>query len=313
MARTVSSDSADSPFRNLQDDLIVCTYRRPTELIACLASVARQTHIPATVTVVEGQSNLPTVWPDHLKASLGERLRHFVVPPGLTRQRNYGVSVTGGEIVHFIDDDVVLEENYFEALLETFAEDSARRVGGVGGVVTNLPASRHSPLRKIMLLDGPQGSLLRSGKSILVRDAGHPVDVDWLSGATMSFRRDVLETFAFDESRSTYEGEDAEFTARVGLTYRLIVNPAARLEHRQSPVGRLDEEASVRTELAHRYNLARRRIGRARPFWFWYSVVGEAMLLAGLALKERSRAPLGRAARLIAGARSVRNEYAGRN
>ena len=67
-----------------------------------------------------------------------QNLNYFLVSEedrGLTRQRNYGISRAGKEIdvVCFLDDDTVLELDYFEQLLKTF--EIHPEALGVGGYI----------------------------------------------------------------------------------------------------------------------------------------------------------------------------------
>ena len=54
---------------------------------------------------------------------------------GAAEARNKAIVLSTGSIVFFFDDDVVLDENYIEATLDAFIQESD--VVGVGGVITN--------------------------------------------------------------------------------------------------------------------------------------------------------------------------------
>lgn len=56
---------------------------------------------------------------------------------GLTKQRNFGINKVNEniDIVCFLDDDTVLESNYFENLLSTY--DLFPEATGVGGYICN--------------------------------------------------------------------------------------------------------------------------------------------------------------------------------
>ena len=58
----------------------------------------------------------------------------------------------------------------------------------------------------------------------------------------MSFRSDVVRRHRFDEDlRGVSDGEDVDFCVRLGSKAILMIAPRVRLEHRQSPEGRLQD------------------------------------------------------------------------
>jgi GT2 family glycosyltransferase len=114
----------------------------------------------------------------------------------------------------------------------------------------------------------------------LAVDITAPIDVDWLSGCSMSFRRRVFDRLRFDEGLPGYGlGEDVDLTYRVAQMGRLVVTPAARLQHLQSPTNRLDAVRYTRDELITRARRVRHRTGRLRMRAFWWSVIGQICAL----------------------------------
>ena len=118
--------------------LIVCTYQRAEALNRLLASVAIQTTYPDEILIIDGSKDLETQ--QSISSQIIGNLKYFKVEDkdrGLTRQRNFGIEKLNpqSEIVCFLDDDVVLEPDYFKAVLEAF--DSNPYIVGVGGVATN--------------------------------------------------------------------------------------------------------------------------------------------------------------------------------
>ena len=75
-----------------------------------------------------------------LKEKNFPKLKYYKVPEaerGLTRQRNYGIKRVSreAEIVCFLDDDIVLEKDYFSQLIHTY--HSYPDAMGVGGYIIN--------------------------------------------------------------------------------------------------------------------------------------------------------------------------------
>lgn len=249
--------------------LIVCTYMRPLPLLNLLESVKLQTLYPNEILIVDGSTNKET------ELMLGQNpfqnLRYFLVPNehrGLTRQRNYGVALVANdtEIICFLDDDTVLEANYFEEIIRTYTVFPEAL--GVGGYINNETKwqkvdEEYQPtihefaydgwkqqdgsrfvMRKRFGLDSDAkpGFLpeFSNGRSIgFLPPSGKIYEVEQLMGGVSSFKKSVFDSFSF----STYfEGyglyEDADFTLRLSKTGKLYVNTNAQLGHFHDEAGR---------------------------------------------------------------------------
>jgi GT2 family glycosyltransferase len=249
--------------------LIICTYMRPEPLLQLLQSVQAQTVCPDEILIIDGSTNEETGIV--LKENRFEELKCFMVPAefrGLTKQRNYGIERVGNEmeIVCFLDDDIVLEKDYFEQLLRSY--EIYPEALGVGGYIINesqceYVGERYQPksdeyffdgwkrkdgsrfiLRKKLGLDSdcPPGysSLYSHGRSVgFLPPSGKIYEVEMLMGGVSSFRKKVFQSLQF----STYfEGyglyEDADFTLRVAKLGKLYLNTAAKLNHYHDASGR---------------------------------------------------------------------------
>ncbi len=254
--------------------LIICTYKRPEALSKLLASVGQQTVPPLEILVVDGS-------PDNRTREILERypmssVRYFSVPPderGLTRQRNYGIQRVHerADIVCFLDDDTVLESDYFEQLIGTYK--AYPDAVGVGGYIANESRFRYVGadyrassrefffdgwvqeegsrfrLRRRFGLDTdcPPGFMPAFGhaRSIgFLPPSGKTYPTQLLMGGVSSFLKETVTEYQF----STYfEGyglyEDADFSIRVARTGSLYCNTAARLAHYHEPSGRPNQFA----------------------------------------------------------------------
>ena len=242
---------------------------RPRPLLKLLNSVKLQTLYPNEILIIDGSTNEETKV--ILEQNLFENLYYFQVSKedrGLTRQRNFGVAQVAkdSEVICFLDDDTVLEPNYFEEIMKTYAVFPAAL--GVGGYIINgskwvKVLDTYKPtihefaydgwkqkdgsrfvLRKRFGLDSNMkpGFLpeFSNGRSIsFLPPSGKIYQVEQLMGGVSSFRKSVFDNFKF----STYfEGyglyEDADFTLRLSKTGKLYVNTNAQLGHYHDASGR---------------------------------------------------------------------------
>lgn len=242
---------------------------RPKPLLKLLQSVQEQTLYPNEILIIDGSINSDTE--DILKGNLFHNLKYFIVGKenrGLTKQRNFGIRNVNDstEIVCFLDDDTVLEIDYFENLLNTY--NLFPEALGAGGYICNevkwqKVTGNYMPkpnefyfdgwkrtdgsrfiLRKKLNLDSdcPPGfsPLFSHGRSVGFLPPSNKIyEVEQLMGGVSSFRKSVFDTLSF----STYfEGyglyEDADFTLRVAKIGKLYINTAAKLDHFHASSGR---------------------------------------------------------------------------
>ncbi len=242
---------------------------RPKPLLQLLQSVQGQSLYPDEILVIDGSIDAETR--EVLMENPFKNLRYFQVPQehlGLTKQRNYGMERVsdGMEMVCFLDDDIVLEADYFAQLIQTYM--AYPEALGVGGLITNetkwqwvgegyVPQineffydgwkrkdGSRFVLRKKLGLDSncPPGysSLFSHGRSVgFLPPSGKTYEVEMMMGGVASYRKTVFETLQFS---SYFEGyglyEDADFSLRVSKVGKLYLNTAARLSHYHAASGR---------------------------------------------------------------------------
>lgn len=242
---------------------------RPQPLLKLLQSVTGQSCYPDEILIIDGSTNNETQ--KVLNENHFLNLHFFNVPPehrGLTKQRNYGIARVNKEveIVCFLDDDTVLNPDYFEEIIETYQFHP--EAVGVGGYISNeiqwqQAVANYIPnndefhydgwkrkdgsrfiLRKKLGLDSdcPPGFSpeFSHGRSVgFLPPSGNTYPVEQLMGGVSSFRARIFAQFQF----STYfEGyglyEDADFTLRVSKVGKLYINTKAQLAHYHDAAGR---------------------------------------------------------------------------
>ncbi|WP_066219215.1 glycosyltransferase family 2 protein [Formosa haliotis] len=248
--------------------LIVCTYMRPKALLTLLNSVVNQTLYPDEIIIVDGSVN------DETRVMLEENyfknLSYYLVEPkerGLTRQRNFGIEKVSkrSEIVCFLDDDIVLDADYFKNIIATYAVYPVALA--VGGYITNEVRweqnkkitstgdyfcfdnwCRKEPSRfKVRRLfglepDAPPGWLpsFSHMRSIgFLPPTKKIYNVEMFMGGVSSYKMSVFKALSFS---NYFEGyglyEDADFCLRIAKHGPLFVNTAATCSHYHAEEGR---------------------------------------------------------------------------
>lgn len=290
-------------------EVIICTKDRPDDLARCVESILQQEVVPV-ITIIDASGTDGTARLCEEFRARATKLKYLRSIPHMTHQRNLGVYglEDDSEIIHFLDDDVVLRPGYFTSILQVFSSDSDGRIGGVGGVIDNEPLQQPRLMHRIFMLTSLRdGALLRSGRNIHVYRATEPLQVDWLGGGTSSYRRQVFDDELFAESFEGYSyGEDIEFSYRVSRRWKLVVTPDAQLTHALSEVNRPLRYSLIKREIEFRYQFVRQYRGpRLSRRAFWWSVTGEVLLASIGALLKRDADKWVRARALVSGLKAV--------
>jgi len=271
--------------------IIIPTYNRPRDLEKCIHSVTLQTIKPYELIIVD-DGNLTQL---PFKAECEDKGIQYIYfkknIPGLAASRNLGVGLSHGDIIFFLDDDVVLTPNYIEEILKVYHIDANHSVGGVGGVIINhKPLKIRDHIRRLFeiffLISGlSEGKVLPSGFCANFGSTGRKIrknsQVDFLSGGVSSFRKEIFGEFRFDNERylNYGMGEDKDFSYRVSKRYKLIVSPMAKLWHFESQQMRINSLREGKMFILDRYSFFSRYVKKG-----WWSKVLFSYALLGYIL-----------------------------
>lgn len=215
------------------------TYNRPVQVGTLLNNLLEQHCLPDEVVIVDSSPDRAT---ERVVSGFADRFPALVYrhsEKGLTLQRNRAIELATGDLVAFLDDDVLLEPEFLAAAERVFAADREGLIGGVTGVQTNhLPARpglgwRLKRKLGVVETDEP-GRLLACGETTpLPRPKeGAIVKTAVLPGGLTVWRRSVLKQFCFSLFFQGYGlGEDKYFSACVGKTHELYVSGDIRAQH----------------------------------------------------------------------------------
>lgn len=266
--------------------VIIPTYNRPDDLKVAIASILKQTVKPDEIIVIDdGNLQDPPFQSKAIRSGINYiYIKKKECDKGLTKSRNIGIGHSKGEIIFFFDDDVELFPDYIEKVLSGY--DAHPHLQGIGG---NSFIKRKLTLFErlfffydiLFCLAGfKKGYFVPSGFST---DLGNPnlrtrfSKVEFLGGASFSFKKKVLSEFNFSEDFHGYGlGEDKEFTYRVSKKYPLAICPEAKLFHHESPLMRYQMKDRGRAKILSKYHfISECNIkNKFSGFFFCYAIAG---------------------------------------
>jgi GT2 family glycosyltransferase len=222
--------NATAPFVSV----IVPTYNREGILVATLRYLAQQDYPRFEIIVVDQtRTHEPETVIQLNKLIQAGTIRYFRLDqPSLPNARNFGTQQAKGEIVLFVDDDIIP----VPCLIATHAAAyNAPDIGGVAGRRTFPiePVPPESPT--------PVGMIARNSTHVANFSATMPQhSVEWAPGCNMSFRRHLITAVGgFDAmfvGSAVYE--DVEFCFRLRrYGYRIVFAPEAHIVHLQQIAG----------------------------------------------------------------------------
>jgi len=243
---------------------VIPTRNRAADLCVAVESLLRQTRPPDELIIVDQSPGDESVTRVHALFSGVTVIRllyiHDTTVSGLVDAKRVGSGRATGDIVCFLEDDVVLEAEYLAQIATAF--EARPDMWGCSGVITNLPHT--SPLYIALHRLFFRGIFRDPRVAVSVtalRASGPLIRCDVLSGGLSAWRREVFARIPFDTSNHFFMFEDMEFSTRVVRAFgpHLYVNPGARLEHKGSPVNRDDQGVRQRRKLTEAVTFYKKR------------------------------------------------------
>jgi GT2 family glycosyltransferase len=275
------------------------TRDRPEDLERAVLSVVTQSRLPDELVVIDQSRS------DASRRRVEAVLAAACIPmkieylhdqriAGLVAAKKAAVEVATGDIVCFLEDDVVLEPDYIRNMEQGFETEPS--MIGCCGVVTNLPPLPPFYFKLFHFFHRGIFHDPRVGVHGTTSGHGHAlIRSDYISGGLSAYRREVFAAVPFDVENGFFALEDVDFSTRVANAFgpRLYINPNARLEHRMSPLNRAvlgaRQERKVREFLLF---YKKRRGSGARAAHLAVLAVGLLLEAAFQAVRSRSVSPL---------------------
>lgn len=206
--------------------VIVPTFNRGEILLETIKKLFKQTYDNFELIVVDQTNDKKYDISKELNKIVDDRLKIFYVRPNsLTAARNFGMEKAKGEIIMYIDDDVIVENNLIKEHVKSYKK-------GIVAVAGKITQKGHPHYNYVTYFDkyGFQNGLFNAPK---------PVFCQTFPGGNMSVRRSVaLKTGGFDTSfTGSSVREESEFAHRLSQSGKIYYQPSANLVHLAIPFG----------------------------------------------------------------------------
>jgi GT2 family glycosyltransferase len=275
--------------------VVLPTMNRGEDMRAFLEGLQAQTVLPEELVVVDAGESVEALLRGALEGS-AIRLVYLRSEPGTSLQRNVGIDQARGDLLFFLDDDMVLEPDYIERSIEAFALPLEPPVGGVMGSQINIPAEGALKRRIYHLFGishtapGDDCELYIGGGVRWLADPSRVVTIPAAATGRVAYRRACFETERFSEFLPGYTfPEDVELAVRIAKSWTIVHQPAARLDHRHSAAGRVGYGDRISRIMYSRfYFFSRHRDKSLRNLVaFAWSHSGETAQLSAVGLLKR--------------------------
>jgi len=291
--------------------VVIPTKNRVKDLKECIKSLANQTYPQIEIIIVDGSEGDETK--EYIK-NLKLKFKCIYIKQhkgGTANARNLGIKRATGDIIVFMDDDVILDRDAIKEVVNVFAENE--EVAGASGIIIE-PLTKKNSLASILeyifaiifLRDSlRKGSVTASGHH--ARLPKKPSYVEWLGTSFAAYRGDVLKEFNFDENLERLSNyayyEDFDISYRISRKYKLFINPRAKAIHRHSPSSRSDFFKVNSVKIQNHYYLVKKH-GFSKVA-FWWSTFGLLLAHVILLLLKPSKKNLLSLAGLIEGIKKI--------
>jgi glycosyltransferase involved in cell wall biosynthesis len=243
--------------------IIVPTRNRKDDLHQLLDSVLNQTTLPKEVIVVDDSDDsgsrelIEEVRDAFLSREISLKyLRGNEKNRSISAARNIGAKNSSGDIICFLDDDVILDKAFIKEILRNYANSDVK---GAQGYITNVsPYSALSNALNKVCLGFPRDFFEPNKCQAFPFSYPYPltrvIECEWLVGADSSYKKEIFKQFEFDENLKGFslcEDVDLSYRVQMRFPHTLYMSPDAKIVHKNSPVARTPRKDLADTLVAY--------------------------------------------------------------
>ncbi|MEZ0345679.1 MAG: glycosyltransferase family 2 protein [Infirmifilum sp.] len=266
--------------------IVVPTFNRIKDLAELFDSILNQTILPVEVILVDDTPS------DEVKLLCEGRKSDFLAKGikllylrnpknrSAATARNVGAEFATGDILLFLDSDVILLPNYVEEILRVFKEKPD--AVGVSGYMVNVAESAQRD--RLLRMKNIFRRIFRYGYRHIPNKCGlgeYPVPLtrvipcQWLSGSNVAYKREVFLNFRFDENLGDYSYmEDLLLSYTIYKAYQggLYITPSAKCVHKQSPKPSYNIALDKHKNTCRKYVLRKLFGWRGLLLYYWQNI-----------------------------------------
>ena len=220
--------------------VVIPTKNRPTELTTVIDSLMAQTLLPDQLIIID-QSSSDKVIREKVTLLAKEKgmdliYIHDETIDGLVQAKAASIPYNRCKYVSFFDDDIILENNYFERI--NFAIQENPSIVGFNGKILNYP--KVSLFKRIIYNITHVGLFKDNRISSQLKINKNLTRLSVLSGGLSTWNSSVFDKVQFDIFNKFHAYEDQEFSIRVKkyVSSELYLVPSAKLYHNHSLINR---------------------------------------------------------------------------
>jgi GT2 family glycosyltransferase len=275
--------------KKMNFEVVIPTYKRKSDLRKCLDSIYKQEILPIKILLVD-DDKLPNDFISHEKSRFlkkGVEIYHYVKnhnkeARGSNESKNIGLKIANEKIVFLFDDDVVLKNNFFKEIMNTWEKnEEENNLIGISGIAENYRKKRslEKVYNKIFGLTGKHKwdvndvAFQSWDTSIKEIEKGH-----YMSGFCCSLDRALANEIKFTIFKGGRAGgADPDFSLKAkNKGYYFLINPKAKVVHNQSPASREKAFETGFKETINRKTTFKNNCEKAfkNHLWFYWANIG---------------------------------------
>ncbi len=270
--------------------IVIPTYNRQKDLKKCLNSILNQTVLPDEIIIID-DGNLSSDFIDIYKINFNQhkinffyyKKNHKKERRGLSESKNRSLELIQNNIFFILDDDIILETNFCEAIIKVWhssINDSS--LIGVGGIIKNhrIKKSFEKYFNIFFGINSKYYWDVNSvGFQVWNEEIKHASIGYYAHGGVCSYKLDITKKLKF----SNFSGgrtalEDVDFCLRAKkYGYHFIIEPRAQLCHYPSEISR-EGQFSIGYKESRNRKIIFKSINKKPSFyllaWFYWANLG---------------------------------------
>lgn len=270
---------------NIFASIIIPTLNRPQLLLNNVNELLKQAYSNYEIIIVD-QSDVP--YAEGIKNGLqySGKIRYLHIDEkSLPNARNIGIKESKGDILIFLDDDIIPDDNLILHHAQGYHNPV---IGCIAGRVIQ-------ELNDIKNTDTLGGRVCLSGRVLVNWDVKYRSYINFACGCNMSFSREaVKDTGLFDvRFKGSSQLEDTDYCYRLRkLGYKILFEPKASVRHLRPPTGGCRLEEPFKVEYHRFYNTVlfycknMNKIFLPYVFLIHFLIAIKKVLIPGKSIKE---------------------------